>query len=44
MRLRERENTDWEDIAVAVEGGVSYIYLADTGNNGHDRHSCESSS
>jgi len=37
VRLRERENTDWEDIAVAVEGGVSYIYLADTGNNGHDR-------
>ena len=44
VRLRERENTDWEDIAVVVEGGVSYIYLADTGNNGHDRQSCESSS
>ena len=27
---------DWEDIAVALEDGVSYIYLSDTGNNDFD--------
>merc|ERR1719507_2384776 len=33
VELREISNNDWEDIAIAVENGVSYIYLADTGNN-----------
>jgi len=33
VELRDISNNDWEDIAIAVEGGVSYIYLADTGNN-----------
>ena len=38
VTLGEIVNIDWEDIAVAVEGGVSYIYLADTGMNpGHER-------
>jgi len=30
---------DWEDVAVNVEDGVSYLYLADTGDNGYSRSS-----
>ena len=37
VTLLERDNIDWEDIAVAVEGGISYIYVADTGNNHEPR-------
>ena len=37
VTLMEKENIDWEDIAVAVEGGISYIYVADTGNNHEPR-------
>ena len=33
MELRDISNNDWEDIAIVLENGVSYIYLADTGNN-----------
>jgi len=38
VTLMEKENIDWEDIAVAVEGGISYIYVADTGNNHEPRY------
>ena len=31
------ENEDWEDIASTVSEGSSYILVADTGNNDHDR-------
>ena len=37
VTLLEKENIDWEDIAVAVDGGISYIYVADTGNNHEPR-------
>ena len=37
VELEGIENFDWEDIAINVEGGVSMIYVADMGNNGHDR-------
>ena len=37
VTLGVKDNIDWEDIAVAVEGGISYIYLADTGNSALDR-------
>ena len=37
VTLLEKENIDWEDIAVAVEDGISYIYVADTGNNHEPR-------
>ena len=30
---------DWEDIAVNVEAGRSFIYLADTGDNFYQRSS-----
>jgi len=33
VRLEGVSNIDWEDIAVNVEGGVSYIYVADIGDN-----------
>jgi len=33
VELRDISNNDWEDIAIVLENGVSYIYLADTGNN-----------
>ena len=29
-------NEDYEDIAAALDNGVSYIYLSDTGNNDFD--------
>ena len=29
-------NEDYEDIATALDNGVSYIYLSDTGNNDFD--------
>lgn len=28
---------DWEDIAINVEDGISYIYLADIGDNAYVR-------
>ena len=31
------DNTDYEDIATTVEGGVSFILVSDTGNNDFDR-------
>jgi len=37
VTLEGVENIDWEDIAINVEDGVSMIYIADMGNNGHDR-------
>ena len=36
LSLEDTKNEDWEDIAVALDGGVSYIYLSDTGNNDFD--------
>jgi len=33
------ENHDWEDIAVNVEDGQSFIYVSDTGDNDHDKPS-----
>ena len=36
LSMEDVKNEDWEDIAVVVEGGVSYIYLSDTGNNDFD--------
>ena len=43
VTLLEKENIDWEDIAVAVEDGISYIYVADTGNNHESRGIIETS-
>jgi hypothetical protein len=42
VRLDGATNWDWEDIAVNVEDGISYIYLADIGDNNHVRlpHTC----
>jgi len=37
--LEDVVNDDWEDLAVAVEDGVSYIYVSDTGDNDHDKSS-----
>lgn len=36
VTLEGAENNDWEDIAVNVEDGVSYVFVGDTGNNNHD--------
>merc|ERR1712107_802532 len=33
------DNDDWEDIAVNVEDGQSFIYVSDTGDNDHDKPS-----
>jgi len=35
VTLEGVKNFDWEDIAINVEDGVSMVYVADTGNNGH---------
>ena len=37
VTLEGIENIDWEDIAINVEGGVSMLYIADMGNNNHDK-------
>jgi len=37
VELKGVGNEDYEDIAVAKVLGVDYIYIADTGNNDHDR-------
>lgn len=37
VMLEGAENEDWEDIAVNVEDGMSFVYVADTGDNKHDR-------
>lgn len=37
VTLEGAVNSDWEDIAVDVEDGVSFIYVSDTGNNDHDK-------
>ena len=37
VELEGIENIDWEDIAINVEHGVSMIYVADMGNNQHNR-------
>ena len=36
LSLEDTKMVDWEDIAVALDGGVSYIFLSDTGNNDFD--------
>ena len=36
LSIEDTKNEDWEDIALALEDGVSYIYLSDTGNNDFD--------
>ena len=37
VTLEGIKNIDWEDITINVEGGVSMVYVADMGNNRHDR-------
>merc|ERR1712080_808470 len=37
VELEGVKNSDWEDIAISVEDGQSFLYVADTGNNDHDK-------
>jgi hypothetical protein len=39
--LNGSENRDWEDIAAFERGGISYLMIADTGDNGGLRSSLE---
>ena len=36
LSLEDTKMVDWEDIALAMDGRVSYIFLSDTGNNDFD--------
>ena len=36
LLLEDTKNVDWEDIAISLDDGVSYIYVSDTGNNDFD--------